>query len=110
MRVPACERPATLAAVPFGPAVHVPSDASAAPWIAPALGAFGSVGGLVPKGCEQHVLLDYRGEEALGWAGVCRLFERLIPLLATHTSTPSDCWFAIWEGYGFDTSATLVAA
>ena len=27
-----------------------------------------------------------------------------------HTSTPDDCWFAIWEGYGFDTSATLLAA
>lgn len=96
--------------MPFGPAVHVPPDASAAVWIAPALGSFGTVGGLVPHGYERYLLLDYRGEEPLGWDGVCRLFEQLIPVLTTHTSTPDRCWFAIWEGYGFDTSMTLIAA
>jgi hypothetical protein len=55
-------------------------------------------------------MLDYRGDEPRGWDGVCRLFEQLVPLLAGHTSTPDDCWFAIWEGYGFDTPMTLIAA
>lgn len=45
-----------------------------------------------------------------GWDGVCRLFEQLVPVLARHTSTTAHCCFAIWEGYGFDTSMTLPAA
>jgi hypothetical protein len=90
--------------------VRVPADASAALWIAPRLGTFGTVGGLVPQGYERYLLVDYRGEEPLGWEGVCRLFEQLVAILTRHTSTSDQCWFAIWEGYGFDTSATLVAA
>jgi hypothetical protein len=94
----------------FGPAIRVPSDASAALWIAPTLGSFGTVGGLVPGGYERYLLFDYRGGEPRGWDGVCRLFEQLVPVLARHTSTPDHCWFAIWEGYGFDTSMTLLGA
>ncbi len=85
-------------------------DASTTLWIAPALGRFATVGGLVPQGYERYLLLDYRGEDAPGWDGVCRLFEQLVPILTRHTSTPDHCWFAIWEGYGFDTSMTLLAA
>lgn len=94
----------------FGPAIRVPSDASAALWIAPTLGSFGTVGGLVPEGYERYLLLDYRGGEPRGTDGVNRLFKQLVPVLARHTSTPEHCWFAIWEGYGFDTSMTLLAA
>jgi len=79
-------------------------------WIAPLLGTFGTVGGLVPQGYERYVLLDHRAEEPLGWDGVCWLFDQLVPVLGSHPSTPDDCWFAIWEGYGFDTSVTLLAA
>jgi hypothetical protein len=94
----------------FSPAVRVPADASAALWIAPALGSFGTVGGLVPQGYERYLLFDYRDETPLGWDGVGELFEQLAAILAMHTSTPDHCWFAIWEGYGFDTSMTLFAA
>ena len=62
----------------FGPAIRVPSDASAALWIAPTLGSFGTVGGLVPQGYERYLLFDYRGGEPHGWDGVCRLFEQLL--------------------------------
>ncbi len=86
--------------MPFGPAVHAPPDTSAAQWIAPELGDFGTVGGLVPHGDERYLLLDYRGAEPLGWSGVCGLFGRLVPILAAHTSTPDDCWLALREGYG----------
>lgn len=93
----------------FGPAIRVPADASAALWIAPTLGSFGTVGGLVPHGYERYLLLDYRAPEHPGFDGVCRLFEQVVPLLATRTSTPDRCWFAIWEGYGFETSTTVYA-
>lgn len=96
--------------VAFGPAVCAPSDASAALWIAPTLGSFGTVGGLVPHGYERYLLLDYRVEEHPGFDGVSRLFEQLVPLLARQIPTPDHCWFAIWEGYGFATSTTVLAA
>jgi hypothetical protein len=96
--------------VAFGPAIRAPSDASAALWIAHTLGSFGTVGGLVPHGYERYLLLDYRGGESQGSDAVCGLFERLVPVLARHTTTRHQCWFAIWEGYGFDTPMTLVAA
>ena len=27
---------------------------------------------------------------------------RLAAVLARHTSTPADCWFGVWSGFGFD--------
>ncbi len=33
----------------------------------------------------------------------------LIRLLATYTSTPEDCWFCLWEGYGYLTGGRAVA-
>ncbi len=74
------------------------------------MGSFGTVGGLVPRGYERYLLLDLRGEESRAWDGHRQLFEQLVPVLARHTSTPDHCWFAIWEGYGFDTSMTMLAA
>ena len=94
----------------FGPAVDAPADSAAALWIAPTLGEFGTVGGLVPQGYESYLLVDHRGEKHHGSEGVCRLYDQLIPVLATHTSTPDRCWFAIWEGHGFDTSMRMLAA
>jgi hypothetical protein len=32
----------------------------------------------------------------------------LIERLAEHTSTPEDCWFCIWEGYGWDGRPDMV--
>lgn len=96
--------------VPFGPLVHVPADATAARWIAAALGGFGSVGGLVPQGYQRYLLLDFRGGEPLGSEGVCRLFGQLVPVLAPRTTTPDQCWFAIWEGHGFGSFTTSVVA
>src|SRR4051812_49347958 len=89
-----CEPPA----VAFGSAVDVPADASAAAWIAPRLGPFGTVGGLVPGGYERYLLVDYRRAEGpLGWDGVQLLSEQLARLLAAHTTTPELCWFSVWE-------------
>ena len=94
----------------FGPAIRVPSDASAALWIAPTLGSFGTVGGLVPRAYERYLLFDYRSGQSSEWVDVPRLFEQLVPVLARYTSAPDPCWFAIWEGYGFDTSTTFLVA
>jgi hypothetical protein len=94
----------------FGSAVDVPADASAAAWIAPRLGPFGTVGGLVPGGYQRYLLVDYRRTDGpLGWDGVQLLSEQLARLLVAHTTTPELCWFSVWEGYGFESSTRLAA-
>jgi hypothetical protein len=96
--------------VAFGPAVDVPGDASAAAWIRPRLGPFGTVGGLVPGGYERYLMVDYRGADGpLGWDGTQLLFEQMARLLAAHTTTPDRCWFSVWEGHGFETSTRIAA-
>lgn len=72
----------------FGPAVGVPDDASAARWIAPALGRFATMGGLVPAGDAACVLLDHRAGEEPGFAGVARRLEGLAQILEVHSATP----------------------
>jgi hypothetical protein len=96
----------------FGDAVATAADSHEAEWIAPALGRFGTVGGVVPGGYEAYLLIDFRGprDAAAGWEGVQLLFAELAGLLVQETSTPDTCAFAIWEGYGFETSTTLVAS
>ncbi len=32
------------------------------------------------------------------------LAGRLAAVLAEHTTTPGDCWFGVWDGYGFITA------
>ena len=35
---------------------------------------------------------------------------RLAPVLARHTTTPDDCWFGLWSGFGFVLSDAPVLA
>lgn len=57
----------------------MPADASAAAWLEAALGPFGTVGGLVPDGFQEHLLLDHRGEDAFGWDGIAARFTCALP-------------------------------
>ncbi len=90
----------------FGKAVTAPADTSAAGWIAARLGEFGSVGGLVPDGFDVCVLIrpvefvDGRMDDHERTATIADVARR-------HTTTPSVAWFAIWEGYGWETSRTF---
>ena len=94
----------------FGDAVSASTNPREADWIAPALGEFGTVGGVVPGGYGSYLLIDYRTEtDGVGWEGVRRLFAELAEPLTAATSTPDECFFAIWEGYGFTSSTTMYA-
>lgn len=92
----------------FGPAVTVPADASAAAWIAARLGEFGTVGGLVPDGFDQYLLVrpawlaegDCGGDDAEQTATIASVAQR-------HTTTTDLIRFGIWEGYGWASSMTL---
>jgi hypothetical protein len=92
----------------FGPAVAVPADASAAAWIASRLGEFGTVGGLVPDGFDQYLLVrsawlaegDCGDDDAEQTATIASVAQR-------HTTTTDLIRFGIWEGYGWASSTTL---
>lgn len=88
--------------VVFDDEVRVPHDASAANWIAPLLGDFGTVGGLVPAGFENYLVIPHQPPGASGdWTAPLQLVAQVASVLAMRTSTPDVVWFATWEGYGF---------
>jgi hypothetical protein len=122
---------------------------TAADWIGPRLGRFGSgVGGVIPSGFEayarilhpasdpahelvrwgdvaeaagavEHPLMQFHSLVGLAepayqiktplWTGSSPSagdlepdsLEALLDVLGRHTETPSECWFCLWEGYGW---------
>lgn len=93
----------------FGDRVTVPADASSAAWLLSQLGSSGTVGGLVPSGFERYAVVRRVPSDDVDDEGV-ELASRLAVLAAPHTSTPDLIWYAIWEGYGWETATTLYAA
>jgi hypothetical protein len=85
----------------FGPSVSAPRDAAAAQWIGPRLGAFGTIGGLVPDGFDDHVVVHQARADDDG--PVAEIAE----VARQHTTTPALIWFAIWDGYGWTTTSSL---
>jgi hypothetical protein len=95
---------------PFGSRVESPADAEAASWIQARLGAFGTVGGLVPSGYEAYVAVDHTTfGDRNAWSSSSELLAELGRILVTHTTTPDDAWYAVWEGYGWTSAVTLTA-
>lgn len=45
----------------------------------------------------QPGLFDYRPRDG---ALPISLVRALLPVLSRHTTTPANCWFAVWEGWG----------
>jgi hypothetical protein len=123
-------------------------DLTAAAWIAPRLGAFGSgVGGVIPSGFEAYVrilhpadsadepvrwsdvaaatgkvahpLMQFHSLAGVGpydydvdsaaWSGAVpdqgdlepESLNALLDVLARHTCSVQQCWFAVWEGHGW---------
>ncbi len=84
----------------FGSAVAPPADTESAAWIASLLGDFGTVGGLVPDGFEQYLLVRHKRIQNRHGNDV-GLISTIASLAERHTTTPDRIWFAIWEGYGW---------
>jgi hypothetical protein len=126
-------------------------DLTAAEWIAPRLGAFGSgVHGVIPAGFEAYARILHPARSSadghVGWAAVAAAYGKvahplmqfhalvgatsttddvktgpwqgsppsagdlepeslaaLLDVLAGHTDAPQECWFAVWEGWGWTT-------
>jgi hypothetical protein len=87
-------------------------DAAAGAWIEASVRAFGAaVESLLPPVFGAYARIRH-GEGRLGTL-VSNEVEPLAGMLARHTATPSECWFAVWEGYGWirpQTSFTVFMA
>jgi hypothetical protein len=95
----------------FGEHVHAPASSAAADAVVAACrGAWSTVGWFVPAGHARCVRLAAPDPDAADWWDQYRaLFGLVAAVGAAHTSTPDRAWFGIWEGYGWDTSTTVVA-
>lgn len=79
-----------------------------ADWIGERLHAFGvDVGSIIPDGYPAYARID-NGD---GWHGSLSpaSVTALVELLASATGTPSDCWFCLWDGYGWVRAGTAQA-
>ncbi len=86
----------------FGVGLSAATEHDAWSWIAPALGDFGTVGGMVPTGFERYVRLDHGDDQGQGtWDLPAEVVEWVVAVGSDHTSTPDRAYFAVWEGYGW---------
>lgn len=92
---------ATLRFVVLSPK-HV-TDLARTEWLAPSLAPFGSgVASLVPPHFEAYARVGLPGWEASPHENglAPEVLAVLCQLIAAHHAV-SDCWFAVWEGYGW---------
>jgi hypothetical protein len=94
----------------FGENVSVPGETTAAGWISDRIGAFGSVGGLIPSGFDVYIAIDHATpDDPEPYRAPEELIARLGSIAVGHTETPASAWFGIWVGYGWTSTRTLIA-
>jgi hypothetical protein len=89
--------------------IGVAVSAAAADWLTdaledPWLDGVVRVGAIVPAGFEAYVRVEHTvgGEDGDAREGSLPrpAADRLVTILAGHTSTPERCWLAVWSGWG----------
>ena len=88
----------------FGDRLTAATGVEAAAWLHDAVDIrSGTVGGLVPRHYESHVLVDAAPPQPGDWWDAQRqIVVAMAEVLTRFTDTPDRSWFAIWEGHGFD--------
>jgi hypothetical protein len=87
-------------------------EAAAADWIGARLARFGTcVTAVVPAGFAAYARIPNAYHDQSQGNLAPRLLSVLCGVLRGHTSTPDDCRFCLWDGYGgiTDRSGTVVA-
>jgi hypothetical protein len=92
----------------FGESLDPAESTEPAAWINGTLrGRPGTVGALVPDLFETVLRLSAPAPIPGDWWELYReLFDAVASVGVEHTSTPTEAWFAIWEGHGFVPSTT----
>lgn len=84
--------------------MEVAADASAARWMTggnrPRLGSANRtlVSSVVPEGFESYAAVRHEGGDDFDLSA--RDTSVLVGILREHTSSPDECWFCLWTGYG----------
>lgn len=98
----------------FGDAVRAPSpeDAtSATAWLADeCVSPFGTVGGFVPDRYPAIVRVPPPAlDDADWWARYRQIVAAIAAVGVRHTSTSDQAWFAIWDGYGWESGTSVIS-
>jgi hypothetical protein len=95
------------AEVIFGESLCAAMSTEPAGWISGSLrGRPGTVGSLVPDLFETTLRLRAPDPTPHGWWELYRNLFDVVASVGADTSTPTEAWFAIWEGHGFVPSTT----
>jgi len=89
--------------------LHFSKDVAKANWLKPRLRPFASaVAAVVPDGFVAYVRIPHR---ELSFEGnlPAELLRILCAALTQHTTTPSACYFCLWDGYGWLHGSPAVA-
>lgn len=94
----------------FGEAFTIPASTEPAGWIrSERRGEFGTVGGLVAGDHAAWLRVESPDVECDDWWAAYRdLFTLIASIGEMHTATPTQAWFAIWDGYGFGQGVTTI--
>lgn len=91
----------------FGDGVEAAASAAPAEWLAGACsGVWGTVGKLVPSQYPSILRVHAPPSNEDWWSAYRHLFEVIAEVGERHT-VADRAWFAVWEGYGFETSTML---
>lgn len=102
-----CDPPGVI----FGDSFSAAASGEPAEWIGESIGGEPwTVGTLIPNRYQSLLRLHAPAPTPDGWWELYRdLFDLVASLGGRHTTTPTQAWFAIWEGHGFDTATSHVA-
>jgi hypothetical protein len=92
----------------FGESLRAASSTEPVSWITGTRrGRPGTVGALIPDLFESTLRISAPTPIPGDWWELYReLFDVVVSVGVGYTSTPTEAWFAIWEGHGFVPSAT----
>jgi hypothetical protein len=91
----------------FGADLGPPLERGEWEWVGPALGEWGTVGGLVPGGYEAIASISHVHSDAHGLPAP--VVRALVELAVPFTSTPDRACIGVWEGWGWQSTHMLAA-
>ena len=95
----------------FGEHLRPAAGAAPAAWIdAARRGPHGTVGALVPN--DHSAVLRVHPpppNEGDWWSAYRDVFVAVAVVGARHTTSPDRAWYAVWDGHGYDSGASVIA-
>ena len=97
-----------MESVPYKANLEIAHDLSAGDWIRASLAPWVlfsetpvTIGIVIPKGFESYLLIQHAHEGDITGNLGSESLTKLTAVLSKFTSTPEDCYHALWEGFGW---------